>query len=242
MAVPCAHQRTADHVEARCWQPVVVAARLEIRIDEADRQAALAVRQQVHRQESDVVEHVDPAQFGIEFDAVEGGGFVTELQHVRQMQVAVTFAHAPVASARLPQRCKRWLLRAQPRAQRGPVDTNARRWGLGAPGLDRVDEASCDALVGRGRPERAAGRRNCSGTVEVAEFLRHRVDVAWRQGARGELFAPQRAVGEAAHARCDVAHAPHATEARALRALADVHCIEVHNGARRRFRRSSSSQ
>ena len=113
-----AHQRARDQVEAQRGQAVVVAARLEVGVDEAECQSALAVRQQVHRQKGDVVEHVDPAQRVVEFDAVEGAGLAVELQHVRQVQVAVALAHAAVAPAGLPQRRERLQLLAEPRAQR----------------------------------------------------------------------------------------------------------------------------
>jgi len=42
------------------------------------------VREQVHGQEGDVVEHVDPAELVVELDAVESGRRASELQHVRQ--------------------------------------------------------------------------------------------------------------------------------------------------------------
>ena len=73
-------------------------------------QGAPVVREQVHRQEGDVVEHVDPAQPIVELDAVEGSGLAGGLQHVRQVQVTVAFAHAPVAPTLLPQRRERLLL------------------------------------------------------------------------------------------------------------------------------------
>ena len=77
-------------VIAQQRQAFEVAGRFEIAIDQAPRPGGFAARLQVHREERDLVEHVDPAELFVELDAVEEHDAPVDERDVGQMKVAVT--------------------------------------------------------------------------------------------------------------------------------------------------------
>ncbi len=67
----------------------------------------MSAPEQVHDEEADVAEHVDPAQGRIEFDAVERHAFAVDAHDVAEVQVAVAFADTAVGHARCKNRRER---------------------------------------------------------------------------------------------------------------------------------------
>ncbi|HTS85831.1 MAG TPA: hypothetical protein VMG61_12060 [Usitatibacter sp.] len=88
-----AHERTIDAVEAQHAKSVVVAAFLEILREQARGEPGQAVGFEIHHEESHVAHHVDPAQPGIELDAIERQGYPAREHDVAEVQVAVALAH-----------------------------------------------------------------------------------------------------------------------------------------------------
>jgi len=142
-----AHQGPRHQVEAQRGQPVVVAARLQAGIDEAEGQRALPVGEQV------------PSR-GRRCRAARRSSAVRRrtrcrrrrpvprpLQHVGKMQVAVALAHATGASALLPERRQCVQLARQPRAG---SSAEARAWRAASPSIGRRVTRSWAAAVPNG--------------------------------------------------------------------------------------------
>ena len=83
------HQRAVDQVEPQDRDPRVVAARLEVAVEEAPREVLAAAVGEVHRREGGLAHHVDPAQPGVELDAVEEHDAAVDAGRVAEVQVAV---------------------------------------------------------------------------------------------------------------------------------------------------------
>ncbi len=96
-----AHQRPVDEVIAQQLDPGVIAARLQVAVDEAPAESGISARLEIHRDERHFADRIDPAQLGIELDAVERRDAAVEQRDVAEMQVAVTFAHETIAAARV---------------------------------------------------------------------------------------------------------------------------------------------
>jgi hypothetical protein len=87
-----AHQRAVGLVVTQQGQTWVVAERRGPGIEDRSAQVPAAPHGQVHRQECNVVDHVDEAQRGIELDAVERSEPSAPAHDVRAVQVPVALA------------------------------------------------------------------------------------------------------------------------------------------------------
>ena len=87
------HQRAVDQVEAQDRDPRVVAAGFEVPVEEAPREVLATAVGEVHRGERGLAHHVDPAQPGVELDAVEEHDFTVDAGGVAEVEIAVALAH-----------------------------------------------------------------------------------------------------------------------------------------------------
>ena len=111
--------------------------------------------------------------------------------------------------------------------RRTEPDPKRRRFHLLQRWLDPFDQPLHHVQVAGSQSERAARRRHCSVTVKRGERSRHGFDVVRFQRAGGQHIAPQRTGGKAAHAHGDIQHRPIAPEGRALRAITNLHHVEM---------------
>ena len=217
-----AHQRAVDQRKAPQRQARVVARGVEPGVDEAKRQVAAAVRQQVHGNERGVVGDVDPAQRGVELDGIERGRLVVEQQQIAQVQVAMAFAHASRGLATGPGRRQHGGLVHQPVAQQRPLFCARRQQG-------RHRVAGCECC--RSAPRRAAEiARGCGPRrrrMKARQAQREPVDVGADQGARGRMLGQQRARRKAPHAHRIVDGGAVAVDVRRLGRAGDAAHAEI---------------
>ena len=81
----------------------MVARPVEPGVHEAEGEVASVVGGKIHDDEGHVVDHVDPAQRRVEFNAVEGHHVAVKAHQVGQVQVAMAFADAAVCQAGVPE-------------------------------------------------------------------------------------------------------------------------------------------
>ena len=116
-----ANQGSVDHCVSPERQSLVVTHQLEPAVEEAESQASMAARHQIHRGEGGVVHDIDPAQRGIELDRVEQAHVVVEQKRIGQVQITVAFAHPAAVLPLVPDARQRCGLLAQPSAQPGDL-------------------------------------------------------------------------------------------------------------------------
>ena len=188
------HQRAIGAVVAQHRHAVVVAALGEPGIQEAEGQVAPAVRLEIHGEEGDVAAHVDPAQGGIEFEAVESGHLVAQHHRVGQVQVAVALAHPAGGLALFEQRPQPPRLVVEPAAQAAEDG----RLDEAAQAVERGRGIGLDAR--HGTPRRlGTGRRN--PFVERGQPGRQAIEVRRLERAGGQPLAQQRSGRELPHAQ-----------------------------------------
>ena len=98
-----AHGRAIGEIKTQYGNPRIVAARFKTGVEPTPGIICPPVMQQVHHHERQLVHHVDPAQRGIEFDAVERHRRIVDARDVAQMQIAVAFAHEALHAPRREQ-------------------------------------------------------------------------------------------------------------------------------------------
>ena len=99
-----AHHRTVHEIKTEQRAARVVAGVLEIAVEKRIREIGASAHAAVHHEKSHVADQIDPAQPFAELDAVECVNAVVEPHEVRQVQIAVAFAHEAVRLARVDQR------------------------------------------------------------------------------------------------------------------------------------------
>src|SRR6185369_8389357 len=92
-------QGPIDLVEVEQRQATVIAGGLQVAIEQAPPVVRPAALLEVHDQEGDFAEDIDPAQLGGKLDAVEDMQFPIDPGDVAEMQVAVAFADPAGARA-----------------------------------------------------------------------------------------------------------------------------------------------
>jgi hypothetical protein len=192
-----AHQVPIHQVPGQQRDAVVVAERGEPGVVEAPAEVRTHARLQVHEQEGHLALHVDPAQRGVELDAVEGRDAIGEAYEVGEVEIAVPFAHETCREPRIEAR-------------------RERRCALSGPGLEPpqgVRQLRGRRLLGEGMEVRQRGPRHGRRIAEtLARPRRGQLALEVRQRAREILelrrFEPARlepavepgVVGKAAHA------------------------------------------
>ena len=182
---------------------------------------------EVHDRERDLGHHVDPAQRRIELDAVEHDDAVLEQHHVREVQVAVAFAHEAepqplVHRGRDPamRRVGPPLDRGDPRRDVGGVLQPAHVLEVGG----RVRER------GRGGPPRVGRRGARNLGVEARDASREFVHALGRQRIRREQAVELLRAVEPAHADRVLDAFAGAVDARRVRRAGDGRDAQVEIG------------
>ena len=85
-------------------QTLVITRLLEIAAQEAMRQITPTMGYEIHEEKRHITHDVDPAQIGIEFDAVEWRPLLPPPHDVVRVQISVAFTHGPVPLAQRQQR------------------------------------------------------------------------------------------------------------------------------------------
>ncbi|OIQ90249.1 hypothetical protein GALL_278800 [mine drainage metagenome] len=198
----------------------MVAAALQPAVEKAQRQIAPAMGGEVHGEEGDVGLHVDPAQAGVELDAVERRDILAERHHVRQVQVAMAFAHPALAPARREARRQASALGFAPGAQIGQAAGAGRR-------LQAVQNLRRLRQDLRGIAVRRNVGGNGGGAMECGQPRCQTVDRRRDQGPGGQPFAQQRAGRELLHAQHVLDRLAGAVEHGHRGAAADRQHVEV---------------
>ena len=223
-----AHQGAVHQVVAEHAQAFVVAAGLEVGVDEAVRQRRQPVGLQVHRHEGDVAHDVDPAQARIELDAVEHQAAAGLARDVAQVQVAVALAHPSGGQALrdhgLQARVGLGLPALQP-LERGAVERAGRHKG-------RRRQQLAQAVAQRGphlrrRAPGALRRGHGRALVEAGQPHGQLVHVGRAQLAACGEAVPQAVLVEGAHAHRDVEHRAVAAQAGPVVAAGHRHHVQV---------------
>ena len=185
---------------------------------------------QVHREERDVAHGVDPAQVGVELDAVERRQRRRRSAQVVEVQVAVALAHEPSGQT-LGQPLHGVERCASNQRSRSPIA--AASAGVGQPRARRH-------VAGNGL-RRAGRRRHCAACARGASAPAARmIEVG------GTQRPAARAPGERRRPRTGASHRvldARRRRPRAARGVARIGTTSRYScGAKRRFSRSSSSQ
>ncbi len=85
------HQCAVDQIVGKSHEAFVIAGELEITIQEPMAEVAIAARIQIHDQKRHFTHHIDPAQFGIEFNAIKRRDIPVDDRQVAQVQITVAF-------------------------------------------------------------------------------------------------------------------------------------------------------
>ena len=103
--------------------------------------------QQIHDSERDFVHHIDPAQRGIKFHAIEGNGLLVNEDDIAEMQIAVALAHEAlrVASLEMLPAVSIFFLRGL--AQRDYTD---RIFAIRQQDLQSIKDLKCRRIHGSG--------------------------------------------------------------------------------------------
>lgn len=94
-----AHQRAIHRIEPQGRQASVIAGRLQVAIEQPCSELWQTVIEEIHPCKCDVAHHVDEAQLGIEFDAIERHRLAVDQRQVGQMQIAVALPHESLGAA-----------------------------------------------------------------------------------------------------------------------------------------------
>ncbi len=90
------HQGPVNQVAAQYRERGIVAACLQITVDEPPGKPGVPVSLQIHEEEGNLACSIDPAQFRIEFDAIEQRDLVIDQRHVTKVKVAMALAHETI--------------------------------------------------------------------------------------------------------------------------------------------------
>ena len=90
------HHGAVRLVQGEQGQAFKITAVFQVGVQHPVRQRRFLAGFQVHKQESQIIHHVDPAERLVELDAVKHRHLIIEHGNVGQVQVAMTFAHQPV--------------------------------------------------------------------------------------------------------------------------------------------------
>ena len=113
------HHRTVHEIKAEQRTARVVTRVLEIAVEKRIREIDAPAHAAVHHEKGDVADQIDPTQPFAELDAVEGVNAVVESHEVRQVQIAVAFAHESLRAPRVDQRRQPSVLRFAPQFEFG---------------------------------------------------------------------------------------------------------------------------
>jgi hypothetical protein len=140
-----------------------------------------------------IVDHVDPAQGGVELDAIEGRGGALQAHHVGQVHVAVALAYQAGGMALRPQRRQGCRLVVKPCLQHHRL--------IRTHGRGRAFQRRQRHGTARGRLAKL-GTRACMRCllVESCRERRQAIDVGRQNGAGSQQFAEQCASRKAPHA------------------------------------------
>jgi hypothetical protein len=97
-----ADQCAIDDGEAQRWQSAVVTGAIQPAIEKPEREIGSFAGAEVHDCERDVVDHIDPAQRRVEFDAIERRHMAFDADDIFQVQVAMALAHVAAGQALFP--------------------------------------------------------------------------------------------------------------------------------------------
>src|SRR5450759_4462906 len=120
-----AHHGAINKIERQHRDAGVVAAVLEVSVEEHVSKIAAAVRFKIHYQERHLADGVHPAQSGVELDAIERRRLAVDQRDVAEMEVAMAFAHTAGDAAP----CK--LVSVCPVLTQGPVAHSSERGDIG---------------------------------------------------------------------------------------------------------------
>ena len=214
------HRGPIDPVEIEQAHPAIVPGTLQVVVDEATRQGLGLGLGQIHGQEGDLVDGVDPAQGRVELDAVEDDEAPVHLGDVVPVEIAVALPHPAVPAA---------LLDEPPQA--GEVGLEPGTQGPDAPPLRRTDRPLGQIRNGveQGGEDRIRGavgtvrRGHRNGGVEGRQPLGDPID-----DVRGHpAAAEQGALGKAAHHHRILQRLAQAGDLRGLRGAGDRYHRQV---------------
>ena len=193
-----AHHGPVDLVTGQQRYTAKVAAVFEIDVQQPLSERAGAMAAQVHEQEGQIVDDVDPAQFVVELDTVKDRNLVVVAQQqIAQMQITVAFAD-PAAGLAFGQAWPQAFGRCQ-----GPVFQGMQ---LFAPGRISQPRSDVGKVVQHGLAHPFRGAKRQFGTGDGNAAMKRRqpagqgVDVACFQLPGGQHPVEQRSLREAAHA------------------------------------------
>ena len=160
-------------VIAQQRQAFEVAGRFEIAIDQAPRPGGFAARMQVHREKRELVEHVDPAELIVEFDAVEEHDASVDERDVGQVEITVAFPHETAIQPPRKYLAKSVVLRFQPGSvvgERSAIVVVLEQWCYLRDVLTR--------RFGNGlqRAEALVGSCDGDGAMKIDDALCYRID------------------------------------------------------------------
>ena len=141
------------------------------------------MREQVHGEEGEVVERIDPAQLGRELERVEGDCLIALLQHVAQVQVAVALANGCLRAGAFCQ-CVSSRASSSPSQRRTPGQPGAATAGAPARRRSRRRGRRTMPRMGRRRGEAAVRPRGRRVAMQRGEPDGERVDLRRPQACR----------------------------------------------------------
>ncbi len=217
------HQRPIDGVVAQHSHAGMVAGGFEPAVEKAPRQVAASVRGQVHGQEGDVALHVDPAQAGVELDAVERRDPIAEGDQVVQVQIAMAFAH-PAPALAGHEACSK-----TPTLRRAPVVQVGHRAGADL----RLQPPQDFRRGGKNRRRSAVGRLACGcgrGGVKCGQPRRQPINGGGGETPGRQPLAQERTRGELLHTQRVFDGLAVAAQAWSRRTAIDRHYVQVDRG------------